>query len=83
MQQEPSKITDLRYLTPASCYLTLTMCHFATSGTVGLGRKEIQPLHYEDVIIGSGPGGATVARELARAGLPLIIYELIPTWRAA
>jgi choline dehydrogenase-like flavoprotein len=40
-------------------------------------------LHYEDVVIGSGPGGATVARELARAGRRVLIVERGRDWRGS
>lgn len=33
------------------------------------------------IVIGSGPGGATVARELARAGEPVLILERGRDWR--
>lgn len=35
------------------------------------------------VIIGSGPGGATVGRELARAGEPVLILERGRDWRSS
>lgn len=36
---------------------------------------------YEAVIIGSGPGGATIARELARAGRRVLLLERGRDWR--
>lgn len=33
------------------------------------------------IVIGSGPGGATIARELARAGQPVLILERGKDWR--
>ncbi|HET9438855.1 MAG TPA: FAD-dependent oxidoreductase [Longimicrobiales bacterium] len=38
-------------------------------------------MHYEYVIVGSGPGGATVARELARAGKRVLVLERGRDWR--
>src|SRR5690554_3595551 len=35
------------------------------------------------IVIGSGPGGATVARELARAGEPVLLLERGRDWRAS
>jgi choline dehydrogenase-like flavoprotein len=35
----------------------------------------------ETVVIGSGPGGATVAREVARAGRPVLLLERGRDWR--
>jgi len=37
--------------------------------------------HYRTVVIGSGPGGATVARELARAGDSVLLLERGRDWR--
>lgn len=36
---------------------------------------------YETVVVGSGPGGATVARELARAGRSVLVIERGRDWR--
>jgi choline dehydrogenase-like flavoprotein len=36
---------------------------------------------YDTIVIGSGPGGATVARELARAGQRVLILERGRDWR--
>lgn len=38
---------------------------------------------FEDVVIGSGPGGATVARELARAGRRVLLLERGRDWRGS
>ena len=38
-------------------------------------------MHYDFVIVGSGPGGATVARQLARAGARVAILERGRDWR--
>ena len=38
-------------------------------------------MHYEYIIVGSGPGGATVARELARAGRGVALLERGRDWR--
>jgi choline dehydrogenase-like flavoprotein len=38
-------------------------------------------MHYDCVIVGSGPGGATVARELARSGRRVAILERGRDWR--
>jgi choline dehydrogenase-like flavoprotein len=35
----------------------------------------IEPLHADVIVVGSGPGGATVARELARAGKRVLLLE--------
>ena len=40
-------------------------------------------MHYQDVIVGSGPGGATVARELARAGRRVLLLERGRDWRGS
>jgi choline dehydrogenase-like flavoprotein len=37
--------------------------------------------HYDTVVIGSGPGGATVARDLARAGQRVLVLERGREWR--
>jgi choline dehydrogenase-like flavoprotein len=39
-------------------------------------------MNYEFVIVGSGPGGATLARELARAGRRVAILERGRDWRS-
>ena len=38
-------------------------------------------MHYDFVIVGSGPGGATVARQLARSGARVAILERGRDWR--
>jgi choline dehydrogenase-like flavoprotein len=38
-------------------------------------------MHYEYVIAGSGPGGATLARQLARAGRQVLLLERGRDWR--
>ena len=38
-------------------------------------------MHYDYIIVGSGPGGATVARELARAGRRVALLERGRDWR--
>lgn len=38
-------------------------------------------MHYDFVIVGSGPGGATAARELARAGARVAVLERGRDWR--
>jgi choline dehydrogenase-like flavoprotein len=37
--------------------------------------------HYDAVVVGSGPGGGSVARELARAGKQVLILERGGEWR--
>ncbi|MGH7506858.1 MAG: GMC family oxidoreductase N-terminal domain-containing protein, partial [Longimicrobiales bacterium] len=37
----------------------------------------------ETVIVGSGPGGSTLARELARAGRPVVLLERGRDWRGS
>src|SRR5690606_26477057 len=37
---------------------------------------------YDVLIIGSGPGGASVARDLARAGRQVLVLERNRDWRA-
>jgi choline dehydrogenase-like flavoprotein len=37
--------------------------------------------HYDAIVVGSGPGGATVARDLARAGRRVLILERGRDWR--
>ncbi len=38
-------------------------------------------MHYQYVIVGTGPGGASVARELARAGRQVLLLERGRDWR--
>ena len=38
-------------------------------------------MHYDFVVVGSGPGGATTARQLARAGARVAILERGRDWR--
>ena len=40
-------------------------------------------MDYEYIVVGSGPGGATVARELARAGKRVLILERGRDWRGS
>ena len=42
----------------------------------------MQTLRTDTVVVGSGPGGASVARELARTGRPVLILERGRDWRA-
>ena len=42
----------------------------------------MQKLRTHTVIVGSGPGGAAVARDLARAGRPVLILERGRDWRS-
>ncbi len=59
------------------------MWHFATDHTVGGCPDESKRMHYEYVIVGSGPGGATVARQLARAGRQVLLLERGRDWRGS
>jgi choline dehydrogenase-like flavoprotein len=38
----------------------------------------IEQQHYQNIVVGSGPGGATVARELSRSGRRVLIVEYGP-----
>ncbi|HEX2167174.1 MAG TPA: GMC oxidoreductase [Longimicrobiales bacterium] len=44
-------------------------------------RTDAAGTHYDAIVVGSGPGGAGVARELSRAGRRVIILERGRDWR--
>jgi choline dehydrogenase-like flavoprotein len=46
-------------------------------------RSRTKMNHYDVVIVGSGPGGATVARALARGGRSVLILERGRDWRGS
>ena len=41
----------------------------------------IEKKHYRNIVVGSGPGGATVARELSRSGREVLIVEYGPRFK--
>jgi choline dehydrogenase-like flavoprotein len=49
--------------------------------TAEAGEDHQEMVERRTIVVGSGPGGATVARELARAGEPVLLLERGRDWR--
>lgn len=64
-----------RILPTATAWLAHTLTRSARSLSGGISMAANISLSADVIIVGSGPGGATVARELSKAGKKVIIFE--------